>query len=93
LLSQIYYLVISGFWCEEIDKYIKKHIGMLCFVSVLSGTNLENSKQVLLKIIDKILVNKDKIEVLGLNFKIAEFVSKTKMGTSDEVPTFVSIWR
>jgi DNA invertase Pin-like site-specific DNA recombinase len=80
-------LPLKKFGKPQVEAFVKAAI------SVLSGTNLENSKQVLLKIIDKILVNKEKIEVFGSNFKIAEFVSKTKMGTSNEVPTFVSIWR
>jgi site-specific DNA recombinase len=68
-----------------------------CFINaiikVFVRSNEENSKQILLKVIDKILVGKDKIEVIGARFKLAEFVSKTKMGTSNEVPTFVSMWR
>ncbi|MDP7591130.1 MAG: hypothetical protein QF552_00220, partial [Litorilituus sp.] len=71
----------------QVEAFVKAAI------NVLSATNQKNSKQVLLKIIDKILVNREKIEVFGSNFKIAEFVSKIKMGTSLEVPTFVSIWR
>jgi len=80
-------LPLKKFGKPQVEAFVKATI------NVLSATNQENSKQVLLKIIDKILVNKEKIEVFGSNFRIAEFVSKTKMGTSSEVPTFVSIWR
>jgi len=80
-------LPLKKFGKPQVEAFVK------ATVSVLSNQNQENSKQILLKIIDRILVNKDKIEVCGANFKIAEFVSKTKMGTSYEVPTFVSIWR
>jgi site-specific DNA recombinase len=80
-------LPLKKFGKPQVEAFVKAAI------NVLSGTNQENSKQVLLKIIDKILVNKEKIEVFGSNFKIAEFVSKTKMGTSNEVPIFVSMWR
>jgi hypothetical protein len=62
-------------------------------INVLALSNKENTKQILLKIIDKIIIGKEKIEVFGGKFKLAEFVSKTKMGTSNEVPTFVSMWR
>jgi site-specific DNA recombinase len=80
-------LPLKKFGKPQVEIFVKAAI------NVLSDANQENSKQVLLKIIDKILVTKEKIEVLGCNFKIAEFVSKTKMGTSNEVPTFVSMWR
>ena len=80
-------LPLKKFGKPQVEAFVKAAI------NVLSATNQKNSKQVLLKIIDKILVNREKIEVFGSKFKIAEFVSKRKMGTSLEVPTFVSIWR
>jgi hypothetical protein len=80
-------LPLKKFGKAQIASFVKATI------KVLACSNEENSKQILLRVIDKILVDKEKIEVIGAKFKLAEFVSKTKMGTSNEVPTFVSMWR
>jgi hypothetical protein len=78
-----------------LKKFGKNHIQMFVEAAtlILSNSNTDSCKQLLLKIIDKILVKKNEIIVRGTKFILAEFVSKTKMGTSLEVPTFVSIWR
>jgi len=80
-------LPLKKFGKAQIAGFVK------AIIKVLARSNEENSKQILLKIIDKIVVGKDKMEVVGAKFKLAEFISKTKMGTSNEVPTFVSMWR
>jgi DNA invertase Pin-like site-specific DNA recombinase len=78
-----------------LKKFGKAQINRFVEVTkmVLAQSNQETSKQILIKIIDKILVRKEKIEVYCGKFKLVEFVSKTKMGTSKEVPIFVSMWR
>ena len=80
-------LPLKKFGKAQITSFVKATI------KVLARSNEVNSKQILLKVIDKILVGKEKIEVIGAKFKLAEFVSKTKMGTSNEVPIFVSMCR
>lgn len=60
---------------------------------ILLNTNTECCKQLLLKLVSNITVGKNEITVRGANFRLAEFVSKTKMGTPNEVPTFITIWR
>ena len=59
----------------------------------LSGEKLENSKPLLLKIIDSIIIDREKIEILGSNFKLAELISKRDLSSHYVLPTFVSIWR
>ncbi|SEL12243.1 Site-specific DNA recombinase [Colwellia chukchiensis] len=78
---------LKKFGPNQINAFVKAS------KKVLAGSNEDITKQLLLKIVDKILVSKKKVTVFGSNFKLAEIVSKTKMGTSLEVPTFVSIWR
>ena len=80
-------LPLKKFGKAQIDAFVE------VTKMVLAQSNQETSKQILIKIIDKILVKKEKIEVYGGKFKLVEFVSKTKMGPSKEVPIFVSMWR
>jgi DNA invertase Pin-like site-specific DNA recombinase len=60
---------------------------------VFSSGNVNASKAYLLAIVDKIIVRPNEIEVSGANMKLLNTISETKMGTSIEVPIYVSIWR
>jgi len=51
------------------------------------------TKSFLRTIIDRIEVSPSKLTMVGSNMNMMYAISKTKMGTSSEVPTFVSMWR
>jgi DNA invertase Pin-like site-specific DNA recombinase len=60
---------------------------------VLTKNNIEASKAFLKTIITKIIVSPRNVKIEGNNFQLASTVSQTKMGTSNKVPIFVSMWR
>jgi DNA invertase Pin-like site-specific DNA recombinase len=80
-------LPLKKFGKNQITTFVK------ATKEVLTDTNKEGCKQLLMKVIEKVSVSETKITVYGTKFQLAELVSKTKMGTSNEVPTFVSMWR
>ena len=61
--------------------------------NIFMGKNKESAKQLLLQLVDKIEVSDSEIKTSGTKFSLIELVSQTKMGTSSEVPIFVTMWR
>jgi len=61
--------------------------------AIFESNNPELVKSYLMCVIDRIEVTSDKALIKGGKVQLMETISKTKMGTSNEVPTFVSIWR
>jgi hypothetical protein len=51
------------------------------------------TKAFLRTIISKMDVKPTEVTIIGSNIPMLNAISKTKMGTSNEVPTFVSMWR
>lgn len=60
---------------------------------VLLGSDHDYRKSFLRATISQITVDNENLTFKGSNLALLDLVSKTKMGTSNEVPTFVSIWR
>jgi len=67
-------------FCKAIKKAIKE-----------SGD--EFLKSLLLATVKEIKVFKEEVSIKSYNYQLVNTVSKTKMGTSIEVPTLVSMWR
>ena len=90
LLKQRIKLPLKKFGRSHIKAFIK------ATKKVFSIKNRGSVKQLLISLIDKIEVTDKKITVFGPKYKLIELVSKTRIekeGTSEEVPSFVSIWR
>lgn len=60
---------------------------------VLFSEDVTLVKSFLKTVIERIDVSVEDISIVGSNMGMIHAISKTKMGTSNEVPIFVSIWR
>jgi hypothetical protein len=60
---------------------------------VLLSGNKTLTKAFLRTIISKIDVKPTEVTIIGSNIQMLNAISKTKMGTSNEVPTIVSMWQ
>jgi len=73
------------------DKNKAKFINAV--LDVFSDNNKIAAKAYLLAIVDIITVSVDEVIIKGGNYKLVNSISKTKTGTSNEVPISVSEWR
>ena len=81
-------LPIFKFGEGKVELFLKQ------FKSALFDSNKpELAKSYLMTVIDKIEVTSDKALIKRGKVRLMETISKTKMGTPNEVPIFVSIWR
>ena len=80
-------LPLKKFGTKQIEAFVQ------AAQDVLTNQSNESAKQLLLLLVSNILIYKEKLIISGVKFNLAEIISKTKMGTSNEVPMFVSIWR
>ena len=71
----------------------KKLIFIEAIKKVLMSSDKNLTKAFLRTIITKIEVKPTEVTIIGSNMQMLNAISKTKMGTSNEVPTFVSMWR
>lgn len=69
----------------------------LMFIKIIKKVLLYNDKNLtkafLRSIISRIDVKPTEATIIGGNIQMLNAISKTKMGTSNEVPIFVSMWR
>lgn len=86
-ITQRAHLPIWKFGDAKIQLFVK------AVKNVLFSEDRTLTKSFLRATIDRIDASSTKIEVIGSNMGMINAISKTKMGTSFEVPTSVSIWR
>ena len=86
-IKQRAHLPIWKFGDAKIQLFVK------AVRKVLFSKDRTLTKSFLRATIDRIDVRSTEIEIVGSNMAMINAISKTKMGTSYEVPTSVSIWR
>jgi vacuolar-type H+-ATPase subunit D/Vma8 len=86
-ISQRAHLPIWKFGDAKIELFVK------AVKKVLFSEDRTLTKSFLRATIDRIEVSSSKMEVIGSKMGMINAISKTKMGTSLEVPISVSIWR
>lgn len=96
--------VISDSILEEELQIIKRRSSIpiwkfgdkkkMIFIKIIKKVLLSNDKSLTKAfLISRIDVKPTEATISGSNIQMLNAISKTKMGTSIEVPTFVSMWR
>ncbi|MDB1123407.1 recombinase family protein [Vibrio algarum] len=78
-----------------LKNFGEKQIG--CFVDTLrqliSESDEEAKKALFLQILGEVKVNTDQVEMSGSKLVLLSIISKTKAGTTNVVPAFITKWR
>ncbi|MBA6357488.1 MULTISPECIES: recombinase family protein [unclassified Colwellia] len=81
------FLSIKSFGTKQIQRFVD------IAKEVLTNNDIEARKAFLKTVITEIIVTPRSAKIEGNNFQLASTVSQTKMGTTNVVPTLVSMWR
>ncbi|WP_166422398.1 recombinase family protein [Paraglaciecola sp. 20A4] len=81
-------LKIWNYGSKQIEQFIGDSF------DTLASSRPEAVKAYLASIINEIRVHKKSVKVVGGNYPLVDIISRSKkMGTSNEVPTYFTIWR